>query len=71
MVGTGDEFLDGVVFVADVEGDCGELYGLVDVLYHLLSTQVVVVAGEVDDAVDAVGEHCVVVACRDHIHRTV
>lgn len=71
MVCSRYEFLDGVVFVTDVQWGCCKLYWLVYVLYHLLSSQVIVIACEVHNTIYAICEHCVVVTCRYQIHRMI
>ncbi len=68
MIGAWDKFLDGLVLVTDVERNSGELDWDEDIFDHFLSSQVVVVACEVDNAVDTVGEHGMVVTGGDQVH---
>lgn len=71
MVCPWDEFLNGVVFVTDVQWGCCKLYWLVYVLYHFLSSQVVVIACEVYNTIYAICKHSMVVTSRYQIHRVI
>lgn len=69
MIGSWDKFLNWMIFVSDIERNSCEFDWLIDVFAHLLTSQVIIITCEINDTIDAIGKHSVVISGWNQIHR--
>jgi len=51
-----------MIFVSDIERNSCEFDWLIDVFAHLLTSQVIIITCEINDTIDAIGKHSVVIS---------
>lgn len=69
VIGSWYEFLNGMIFISDVKRDSCEFDWLIDILDHFLPSQIIVITCKINNTVDAVSKHCMVISSWNQIHR--